>query len=75
MRVANVSRDLRSRQVVRLKPENASAHDLPEEIELEFDGKCLVFNGKVGDTIKIALKEEHSLRIRRYNLGCNPRAR
>jgi hypothetical protein len=75
MRVADVSRGLCSRQVVRLRPENATAHDLPEEIEMEFDGRCLVFDGKVGDTIQIALKEQHSLRIRRYNIGCNPRAR
>ena len=51
------------------------AYNLPEEIEMEFDRFCGAFDGKVGDTIQMALKEELSLSTRRYSIGCNPRVR
>src|SRR5262245_59221544 len=61
MRITDVSQGACSRQqTVKLRPENAAAHNLPEEIEMEFDRECGVFGGKVGDTIQMALKEEHS---------------
>lgn len=75
MRVIDVSRGACFQQAVTLRPENAAAHNLPADIEMEFDGVCLLFDGKVGDTIQMALKEEHSLSTRRYSIGCNPRLR
>jgi hypothetical protein len=64
MRVTDVSRGRCSQLIVKLRPENAAAHNLPEEIEMEFDKSCGAFDGKVGDTTQIALKEEHSLSTR-----------
>jgi hypothetical protein len=72
MRVTDISSDRCAQQLVKLKPENAAAHHLPEEIEIEFNVSCLRFAGKVGDTIQMALEEEHSLGTRRYSMACNP---
>jgi hypothetical protein len=72
MRVTDVSSDRCAQQLVKLKPENAAAHNLPEEIEIEFNVSCLSFAGKVGDTIQMALKEDHGLSTRRYGMACNP---
>ena len=72
MRVTDVSRVACSQQIVKLKPENAAAYNLPEEIEMEFDGYCLSFDGKIGDTIPMALREEHSVSTRRYSMACSP---
>jgi hypothetical protein len=73
MRVTDVSRGACFHQIVKLKPDNAAAHNLPEEIEMEFNGICLVFDGKVNSIIQMALREEHSLNTRKYSIGCIPR--
>src|SRR6201987_4772898 len=36
------------------------------------DGSCLIFEGKVGDTVQMALREEPSVSIRRYSMACKP---
>jgi hypothetical protein len=73
MRVIDVSRGRCLQSIVKFKPENAAAHNLPEEIEMELgDGSCLIFDGKVGDTVQMALREEPSVSIRRYSMACKP---
>ena len=70
MRVSGISKRC-LQQMVRFEPENAAVHDLPEEIEMEYNYDCLHFTGKVGDTVQIALSEKPSLSTRRYSIACD----
>jgi hypothetical protein len=73
MRITDVSRGRCLQSIVKFKPEDAAAHNLPEEIEMELgDGSCLIFNGKVGDTVQLALREELSVSTHRYSMACKP---
>ena len=58
-----------SSQIV--KPENASADNLPEEIEMEF-GRCVSFAGKVGESIQMAVRDELNKITGRYVSACSP---
>jgi hypothetical protein len=54
-----------------VKPENASADNLPEEIEMEF-GRCVSFAGKVGESIQMAVRDELNKITGRYVSACSP---
>jgi hypothetical protein len=74
MSVSGISSDRCGHQTLKLKPENASANNLPEEIEMPF-GPCVFFGGKIGDTIQMALSQEARPDKRAYTSACDPYAR
>jgi hypothetical protein len=71
MRVTDVRPGSECSQIVKLKPENASANNLHDDIEMEF-GPCVWLAAKVGDTIQMAVRDELNKITGRYVSACNP---
>src|SRR5262245_39635185 len=55
--------------VVSVQVEDAHANNLPDVIEISL-GACTILDRNVGDVIKVAVQERHSLDVRRYQLAC-----
>ncbi len=55
--------------IVSVQVEDGQANNLPDVVEISL-GPCVYLDGDVGDAIKVALREQHSPDVRRYQLAC-----